>query len=117
MNNKNEKALVFYKVRPEVITPDNIHTNVCMSSLVDSPVSALYHSVHQLYVPLLLKDEKVSKTLDPKLQNLLGELEAGLGSTIRKKDGGGRGRQVDEESFGGIYFTFCFSLEINAQIV
>lgn len=35
---------------------------------------------------LYLQDEKYSRELDPKLQALLSELEAGLGSVMRKKE-------------------------------
>lgn len=80
-----EKALVFYKIRPEVITPDNMHTNIFVSSVLDSAVSTLYQSVHRVFVPMLLKNEQANRDLDPKLQSLLGELDAGLGSVLRKR--------------------------------
>ena len=109
------KALVFYKIRPDVITPDNVHTNVFISSILDSPLSTLYQSVHNVYVPMLLKDDKLSRGLDPKLQSLLGELDAGLGSVIRKKtDRGTSAKSGLDESLGGsdqqlfyICFLFC----------
>ena len=81
-----EKVLVFFKLQPEVITPDNLHKNLFVSSMLDSPVNTLYHTVQKLFNPLLLKDEKWSRHFDPKLQSLLSELEAGLGSIVRKYD-------------------------------
>ena len=36
--------------------------------MMDSPVSALYHALHNVYSPLLLKDAKWSNEFDPKLQ-------------------------------------------------
>ena len=54
--------------------------------MLDSPVNTLYHTVQKLFNPLLLKDEKWSRHFDPKLQSLLSELEAGLGSIVRKYD-------------------------------
>ena len=48
--------------------------------MLNSPVSSLYHSLHQIYTPLLLKDAKWSQEFDPKLQNLITELEKGLGN-------------------------------------
>ncbi|XP_013392185.1 cytoplasmic dynein 2 heavy chain 1, partial [Lingula anatina] len=100
----NEKVIVFFKIKPDVITPDNIHRDVFVSSMLDSPVSALYHAVQKVFAPLLLKDEKWSKSFDPKLQSLLSELEAGLGSVIRKQDASYSGRQgdTDEDNLGGI---------------
>ena len=53
-----------------------------------------------MYAPLLLDDGKYSRNLDPKLQSLLSELEAGLGSAIRKKDPSFRGRAGGEENLG-----------------
>jgi len=50
-------------------------------------------------MPMLLKDSK--SNLDPKLQNLLSELDAGLGSVLRKNDPSARGQLANEDSFGG----------------
>jgi len=102
-----EKALVFYKIRPEVITPDNMHTNIFVSSVLDSPVSTLYQSVHRVFVPMLLKNEQSSKGLDPKLQSLLGELDAGLGSVLRKRSdtsAPARGSAVDDNIGGELTY-------------
>lgn len=52
---QNEQSLVFYKLQPCVITPDNVHSNVLTSTMTGSPVSALYHSVQKVFAPLLLK--------------------------------------------------------------
>ena len=76
--------LVFFKLGPSVITPDNLHSNVLVSSLLDSPLDTLYHSLQKVYAPVLLRDERWSKTVDPKIQTLLGDLEAGLGSALRR---------------------------------
>jgi dynein heavy chain 2 len=102
---KDDKLIVFFKTRPEVITPDNLHSNVFVSTMLDSPVTALYHAVQKVYAPVLLKDEKWSKNFDPKLQSLLTELEAGLGSVIRKQDASFRGPTHDgnEDNLGGLY--------------
>ena len=101
-----DKTLVFLKVRPDVITPDNMRSSVLVSSLLDSPASSLYHAVHSLYLPALLGGDGGGKGggLDPKLQSLLGELEAGLGSVVRRKDPtmrGGGGAAASEDNFGG----------------
>ncbi|XP_043547742.1 cytoplasmic dynein 2 heavy chain 1 isoform X2 [Chiloscyllium plagiosum] len=83
---KKDKILVFFKMRPDVITEDNLHTNILVSSMLDSPIIALYQAIRQIFAPVLLKDEKWSKNFDPKLQNLLTQLEAGLGSVVRHSD-------------------------------
>jgi len=96
----NDSVIVFFKVRPEVITPDNLHSNVFVSTMLDSPISSLYHSVQKVFAPMLLRDNKWS---DPKLQSLLSELEAGLGSIMRKQDPSIRGHSTsDENSFAGM---------------
>ncbi|KAG8584671.1 hypothetical protein GDO81_004716 [Engystomops pustulosus] len=82
-----EKVLVFFKIRPEVITEENLHENVLVSSMLDSPINTLYQAVRQIFAPLLLKDERWSKDFDPKLQTLLSDLEAGLGSVLRSSAG------------------------------
>lgn len=48
-------ALIFYKLRPDVVTPQNIQSNLLVSSMLDSPTSVLYHSLQKLYAPVLLK--------------------------------------------------------------
>ncbi|KAK7096855.1 hypothetical protein V1264_003902 [Littorina saxatilis] len=98
-----ERVIVFFKVKPDVITPDNLQSSVIVSSMIDSPLSTLYHAVQKVYAPLLLEDGKWSKGIDPKLQSLLGELEAGLGTAIRKQDPSFRTRSGDgDENIGGI---------------
>jgi dynein heavy chain 2, cytosolic len=115
-DDSKEKALVFYKIRPDLITPDNIHTNIFISSILGSPLSTFYQSVHNVYVPMLLKDDKQS--LDPKLQSLLGELDAGLGSVLRRRadqSGPAKGSSVADDALGGkqyaawhaVLFAWC----------
>ncbi|XP_012944204.1 cytoplasmic dynein 2 heavy chain 1 [Aplysia californica] len=103
-SDSKERVIVFFKIRPEAITPDNTQSNIIVSSMIDSPLNTLYHAVQKVYAPLLLDDGKYSRNLDPKLQSLLSELEAGLGSAMRKKDPSFRGRSGDggEENLGSI---------------
>ena len=70
----NDNVLVMFKSRPEIITPTNLHSTILVNSMLKSPVSTLYHSLHQIYTPLLLKDAKWSQEFDPKLQALITEL-------------------------------------------
>lgn len=51
---KKEKLLVFFKIKPDVITGDNL-ADIFVSSMLDSPISSLYHSLQKLYAPILLK--------------------------------------------------------------
>ncbi|KAG8523219.1 Cytoplasmic dynein 2 heavy chain 1, partial [Galemys pyrenaicus] len=81
-----DKVLVFFKLRPEVITDQNLHNNILVSSMLESPISSLYQAVRQVFAPMLLKDQEWNRNFDPKLQNLLSELEAGLGIVLRRSD-------------------------------
>uniref|UniRef100_T1IHY1 Cytoplasmic dynein 2 heavy chain 1 n=1 Tax=Strigamia maritima TaxID=126957 RepID=T1IHY1_STRMM len=79
----DENVLVFFKIKPDVITPSNLHSNVIISSMLDSPINSLYQSLQKVFTPILLQDEKWSRTFDPRLQTLLNDLETGLGSLLR----------------------------------
>ena len=78
---------MFFKVAPTVITPDNLHSNVFVLSMLDSPVQGLYHAIERVYAPVLLDNPKWSSQFDGKLQRLLTELETGLGSAVRRQQG------------------------------
>lgn len=95
-----ERVLVLFKARPETITPDNIHTIVLVNSMLNSPVSSLYHSLHQIYTPLLLKDAQWSQDLDPKLQSLITELEKALGTLVRRS--GDHSSSSNDDGFSSI---------------
>uniref|UniRef100_F7FIP1 Dynein cytoplasmic 2 heavy chain 1 n=1 Tax=Monodelphis domestica TaxID=13616 RepID=F7FIP1_MONDO len=97
-----DKVLVFFKLRPEVITDDNVHNNILVSSMLDSPINSLYQAVRQVFAPMLLKDQEWSKNFDPKLQNLLSELEAGLGIVLRRSDTNLSKMKLKEDDIRGI---------------
>uniref|UniRef100_A0A3Q2VKF8 Cytoplasmic dynein 2 heavy chain 1 n=1 Tax=Haplochromis burtoni TaxID=8153 RepID=A0A3Q2VKF8_HAPBU len=79
-----ENVLVFFKLRPTVITEDNLHHSLLVSSMLESPINTLYQAVRQVFAPVLLKDERWRSAFDPKLADLLSELELGLGSVVRQ---------------------------------
>ncbi|XP_023242269.1 cytoplasmic dynein 2 heavy chain 1-like [Centruroides sculpturatus] len=84
---KNQnRILIFVKVYPNVITPDNLYSDIFISSISDSPITALYHTVKKVFAPVLLRNERWSEIFNPKLQNLLCDLEAGLGTVVRQTD-------------------------------
>uniref|UniRef100_A0A8C8AR50 Dynein cytoplasmic 2 heavy chain 1 n=1 Tax=Otus sunia TaxID=257818 RepID=A0A8C8AR50_9STRI len=95
-------VLVFFKLRPDVITEDNLHSNILVSSMLDSPIYTLYQAVRQVFAPVLLKDERWSKTFDPKLQKLLSELEAGLSTVLRRSDPNYTGTKLSEDDVRAI---------------
>uniref|UniRef100_A0A7N6BYS7 Dynein heavy chain tail domain-containing protein n=1 Tax=Anabas testudineus TaxID=64144 RepID=A0A7N6BYS7_ANATE len=81
-----EKVLVFFKLHPTVITEDNLHQSLLVSSMLESPINTLYQAVRQVFAPVLLKDEHWRSAFDPKLADLLNELERGLGSVMDRRD-------------------------------
>ncbi|XP_075347137.1 cytoplasmic dynein 2 heavy chain 1 isoform X3 [Mycteria americana] len=98
----SDNVLVFFKLRPDVITEDNLHSNILVSSMLDSPINTLYQALRQVFAPVLLKDERWSKTFDPKLQKLLSELEAGLSTVLRKSDPNYTGTKFSEDDVRAI---------------
>ena len=102
-NSPDEQCIIFFKLKPEAVTPDNIHSNVLVSSMFKSPASTLYHTIKNIFGPLILNGDVSSKSVDPKLQKLLSELEAGLGSYLRKSgDFLGNNKKNGEQDFSSI---------------
>jgi hypothetical protein len=102
-NNPDEQCIIFFKLKPEIVTPENIHQNVLVSSMFQSPASTLYHTIKKIFSPLILNGDISNKSVDPKLQNLLSELEAGLGSYLRKTgDYLGSNKKHGEQNFSSI---------------
>jgi dynein heavy chain 2 len=77
-------AIVLFKIRPDVLSGESFKSNVFTSSLMASPVNSLYHTVKNVYAPMLLSNDQWSKTFHPHLQELLNELEKGLGKALRQ---------------------------------
>ncbi|KAM4743047.1 cytoplasmic dynein 2 heavy chain 1 isoform 3-T4 [Anableps anableps] len=94
-----EKLLVFFKLQPTVITEDNLHRSLLVSSMLESPINTLYQAVKRVFAPVLLQDERWRSAFDPKLASLLNELEVGLGSVVRQsgaKPSAKKGRTDDD---------------------
>ena len=47
--------LVFFKLQPTVITEENLHQSILVSSMLESPVRSLYQAVRQVFSPVLLQ--------------------------------------------------------------
>lgn len=52
---------MFFKLRPEVITDQNLHNNILVSSMLESPINSLYQAVRQVFAPMLLKVRKLKE--------------------------------------------------------
>ena len=94
----NENVFLMFKTSPMCITEENLH-QIMHSSLIKSPVSSLYHSLRQIYLPLLINDQKWSQELDPKVQSLITQLEKGLGTLVRRS---GESGSSDDVGFSSI---------------
>lgn len=66
-----EKVLVFFKLQPTVITEDNLHQSILVSSMLDSPINTLYQAVRQVFAPALLKVSLSSYREEPQRCNII----------------------------------------------
>ena len=93
-----------FKLHPSIITPDNLHSNIVVSSLLESPLDTLYHALQKVFGPILVKEGTWSRTIDPKIQDLVTQLEAGLGTVMRRQNKEGvakvSGGQSEEHTLG-----------------
>nr|CAB3240314.1 cytoplasmic dynein 2 heavy chain 1-like [Phallusia mammillata] len=97
-----DSALIFFKLRPEAITLQNLHTNVLMTTMPD-PVNGLYHMVQKVFAPSLLKDNS-NRGVGQNVQKLLGDLEQSLGSILRKSqpNRSSSSKRSSDNDFSGI---------------
>ena len=63
-----------------------------------SPLDGLYHSLHSVYGPLLLRDSEWRNRLGGKAQTLIADLDATLAEAVR----GGGGAAGNLTALGGI---------------
>ncbi len=84
--------MVFFKAKSEAISPENMKSNILISSIVDSPVDTLFYLIHNVYSPAIQYQQqstsKGSDSLDTKLTNNLIDLEANLKTAIRRLETG-----------------------------
>ncbi|CAM9204031.1 unnamed protein product, partial [Ectocarpus fasciculatus] len=92
-------GLHFVKLRPEPVTGGNIRSLVQVSSMTGSPLNSLYHSIHSVYAPALLKNEAGRQELSGKVQSVIALLDSTLGDAVIY--GGGGGISHDNNSNNG----------------
>jgi dynein heavy chain 2 len=68
----------FIKLRPEAITGKDIVKDVLVTSASGSPLQALYHQLHFVYAPAILR----KGTVDEKTQQILRAVDSGLSNAI-----------------------------------
>ncbi|KAL8004079.1 putative AAA+ ATPase domain, dynein heavy chain region D6 P-loop domain-containing protein [Plasmopara halstedii] len=84
-NHETAAFLKLYKAVP--LTNENMSTSVYLTSALQKPLQSLYQSVHQVYAPLLLRDNAQAQLLSQKLKDVLIELDTGLAGTILVQGG------------------------------
>ncbi|POM63753.1 Dynein heavy chain, partial [Phytophthora palmivora] len=79
----NDETAAFLKLQKATpLTPENMSTSVQLTSALQTPLQSLYQTVHQVYAPLLLRDDARASLLSQKLKDVLLELDAGLAGTV-----------------------------------
>ena len=76
------KEVHFIKLRAEPLTEANVSSLVQASSLKQSPLQSLYHSVHTIFAPMLRQSNDGS--IDRAIVRLVEELDQGLSSAVSR---------------------------------
>ncbi|KUF93461.1 hypothetical protein AM588_10011263 [Phytophthora nicotianae] len=84
-NDETAAFLKLHKATP--LHTENMSTNVQLTSALQTPLQSLYQTVHQVYAPLLLRDDARASLLSQKLKDVLLELDAGLAGTVLLQGG------------------------------
>ncbi|KAG1663699.1 hypothetical protein FOA52_013267 [Chlamydomonas sp. UWO 241] len=83
-----EYQIMLSKLRPGPVAERDIPGNIHVSTVSHTPLSSLYHAIKSVYGPMIDTrgggDQAGGASMDPKLAELLSQLEAGLGSAVRK---------------------------------
>lgn len=82
--NEGGQCLVLFKLRPETITEDNVHTNIFLSSMIDSPLDSLYYMIKSVFSPALRVDQTNENKANQQIQSSLSELEQVIRSSGKK---------------------------------
>jgi dynein heavy chain 2 len=74
-----------------VITSENVHTNIFLSSMIDSPLDSLYYMIKSVFTPALRdnndNNNKSNQAANQQIQTSLNELEQVLRSSGKKTPG------------------------------
>lgn len=77
--------LLLTKLKAGPLTLEDIPRSLSITSVSGSRISSLYHTLKNVYSPLLApSDAGQHSEADSHLQGLLMQLEAGLGSSLRQ---------------------------------
>ncbi|XP_075248310.1 cytoplasmic dynein 2 heavy chain 1-like [Convolutriloba macropyga] len=114
------KCVAMTKIRPDVIVDvNNIQANVIVVTIVNSPVTSLYHALHKLYAPLLSDKSSSSgghsAISDSNLLSLVNDLDSKLAASSRYGESRANVSVEDESNVYGILRTLdeiCYWKEL-----
>ncbi|GFR50179.1 hypothetical protein Agub_g12346, partial [Astrephomene gubernaculifera] len=78
-----EFSVVLSKLRSGPLRPEDVPGGVAVSTVAHSPLSSLYHALKDVYSPLI-QSQSSEVVLDKRLRELLAQVQAGLGTAVRK---------------------------------
>ncbi|MEW5298923.1 MAG: hypothetical protein WDW36_001993 [Sanguina aurantia] len=90
--------MLLSKLRPGPVTASDIPANIAVSTVSHSPISSLYHTLKDVFSPMI-KEQALGSGMDARLSELLGQVTAGLGVAVRKgagEQGSHRGTEVSD---------------------
>lgn len=82
-----QSEIHFVKLVAEALSEENMSSNVQVTSMLQSPIHSLYHAMKTLYGPMLLQENGTwSNQLSHQVKELVTNLQAGLGYTVKAGD-------------------------------
>ncbi|KXZ45909.1 DHC7 protein [Gonium pectorale] len=80
-----EFSVVLSKLKAGPLTAEDIPAGVAVATVAHSPLSGLYHTLKDVYSPLIqAQSAEGNVVLDKRLFELLVQVQAGLGTAVRK---------------------------------
>ncbi len=77
--------VVLTKLRTGPLRSEDVPAGVTVSTVSHSPLSGLYHALKDVYSPLIQSQtSEGAEVLDKRLRELLTQVQAGLGTAVRK---------------------------------
>lgn len=79
------EQVVLSKLRAGPIRTEDVPAGVAVATVAHSPLSSLYHTLKDVYSPLIKSQTAEGvPVLDKRLSELLAQVQAGLGTAVRK---------------------------------
>ncbi|GLI62890.1 cytoplasmic dynein 1b heavy chain [Volvox africanus] len=80
-----EFSVILTKLRGGPLRAEDVPAGVAIATVAHSPLSSLYHALKDVYSPLIhSQSAEESMVVDKRLRELLTQVQAGLGTAVRK---------------------------------